>query len=95
MSTTVLILLSGLEAVILVVVLAIALIRIRIRLTTISEGLVTLSRALATVEMAHLSPLQGAVTAINERLSTIVSVLPGIAKKAALVVKMSQEEAST
>lgn len=91
MSTEVLILLSVLEAVLLVVVLAIALTRIRQRLMTISDGLGELGGQLATVESQHLRPLEKLVNDINAPLQTIIAVLPGIAGKAGLVAKKSQE----
>ena len=90
MSTEVLILLSVGDAVALVVVLAIALIRIRQRLTTISEGLGQLGSNLATVESQHLRPLEKLITDINGPLQTIIAALPVIAGKAALVAKKSQ-----
>lgn len=87
MSTNLLILLSIVEAVVLVAVLALALIEIRRRLVTISEGLATLASALVTVETQHLRPLGGALTAINERAGTLLSLLPGVARKAEIVVE--------
>ncbi len=85
MSTTLLILLSVVEAALLVVVLAVALTRIRQRLERISEGLGTLGNALAGVESGHLRPLGAAVAAINKQFEIILSALPGIAAKAAIV----------
>lgn len=90
MSTEVLILLSVAEAVLLVVVLAIALTRIRQRLTNISEGLGTLGGALATVESQHLRPIGPVVAEINAPLQTIIAVFPGIAGKAAAVLRKVQ-----
>lgn len=87
MSTTLLILLSVVEAALLVVVLAVALTRIRQRLTRISEGLAALGGALAGVESAHLRPLGNAVRAINAQFDIILSALPGIAAKAAIVAE--------
>jgi ABC-type sulfate transport system permease subunit len=87
MSTDLLILLSLIETALLVVVLALALTRVRVRLTAISNGLKDLAGALTTVEGQHLRPLTPLVTQINARLQTILSVLPGIAGKAALVVR--------
>jgi hypothetical protein len=86
MSTNLLILLSVIEAVVLVGVLAAALMEIRHRLVQISDGLATLASALVTVETQHLRPLAGALTAINERAGTLLGLLPGIAKKAEVVV---------
>jgi hypothetical protein len=90
MSTALFILLSVVEAVLLVLVLAVALIQVRRRLTTIAEGLGTLGSALATVESQHLRPLAPAVQAINEQLEVIVGALPGIADKAATVAAHSR-----
>jgi hypothetical protein len=87
MSTNLLILLSVLEAVVLVVVLALALIEIRRRLVLISDGLATLASALVTVEGQHLRPLEGALTAINERAGTLLGLLPQVAGKAEIVVE--------
>ena len=86
MSTNLLILLSVIEAVVLVGVLAAALIEINRRLVQISDGLSTLASALVTVETQHLRPLHGALTAINERAGTLLGLLPGIAHKAEVVV---------
>jgi hypothetical protein len=87
MSRTLLIIMSVVEAALLVVVLAVALTRIRQRLTRISEGLGTLGNALAGVESGHLRPLGPAVRAINAQFEIILSALPGIAKKAAIVAQ--------
>lgn len=85
MSTTLLIVLSVAEAVVLVVVLALALIEIRRRLTDVAEGLDTLGSALTEVEAQHLRPLAPAVKAINEQFSGIIALMPGVADKAAIV----------
>jgi cob(I)alamin adenosyltransferase len=87
MSTTLMTALSVAEAVLLAVILAIALRQVARRLTRISSGLSTLAGALATVESQHLSKLSDWVADINRPLSTITGVLPGIAAKAALVVR--------
>lgn len=87
MSTDALVALSVAEAVLLVVVLAIALTRVRQGLTGISTGLTSLAGALATVESQHLRQLGPVVAQINARFATILSVLPGIAAKAAFVVR--------
>jgi hypothetical protein len=88
MSTThVLVLLSVLLAVVVIAVLALALIEVRRRLHAISAGLATLGSALATVEADHLRPLEPAVTAINAQFDVILSALPGIARKAAVVAE--------
>jgi len=81
------IILSIVETVLLVVVLAIALTRVRVRLTATSNGLKALAGALTTVENQHLRPLGTWVANINAPLHTIAGVLPGIAAKAALVVR--------
>jgi uncharacterized protein YoxC len=82
---------SIVEPVLLVVILAIALRQVAKRLTTISAGLGTLGGALATVESQHLRPLAKLVADINGPLATINATLPGIAAKAALVVRKAQE----
>jgi hypothetical protein len=87
MSTTFMTLLSVLEPLLLVVILSIALRQVARRLTTISQGLATLAGALATVESQHLRPLAKFVADINRPLQVISGVLPGIAAKAALVVR--------
>ena len=81
------IILSIVEPVLLVVILAIALRQVAVRLTRISSGLGTLGGALATVESQHLRPLAKLVADINGPLNTINATLPGIAAKAALVVR--------
>jgi hypothetical protein len=86
MSTNLLILLSVVEAVVLITVLALALAEIRRRLVTISDGLSTLASALVTVEAQHLKPLAGLLTAVNERVATLLTLLPGIRDKAQIVV---------
>ncbi len=85
MSTPLLILLSVLEAVLLVVVLAVALIQVERRLTTIANGLNRLGSDLAGIESQHLRPLASLLQAINERLQVIVNMLQPIARKAAIV----------
>jgi len=87
MSTETMIVLSIVETVLLVVVLAVALTRVRQGLSGISGGLTALAGALATVESQHLRQLGAIVGQINDRFSTILSVLPGIAMKAAFVVR--------
>ncbi|MEA2197825.1 MAG: hypothetical protein QOJ25_1876 [Solirubrobacteraceae bacterium] len=87
MSTNLLILLSVVEAVVLIAVLAAALFEIRRRLVLISDGLATLASALVTVEAQHLRPLEGALKAINERAGTLLGLLPVIAGKAEIVVE--------
>jgi hypothetical protein len=78
-------LLSILLAVVVVAVLAAALIEVRRGLRNISQGLATLGDALETVESEHLRPLEPAVKAINAQFDVILSALPGIGAKAAIV----------
>ena len=86
-SNDVLVLLSVLLAIVVVAVLALALIEVRRGLTRISEGLAALGAALEGVEAEHLRPLEGAVKAINAQFEIILSALPGIARKAAIVAE--------
>ena len=79
--------LSVLLAVVVVAVLALALIEVRRGLRNISRDLATLAGALETVESEHLRPLEPAVKAINAQFDTILSALPGIARKAAVVAE--------
>lgn len=83
--------LSVAEAVLVVVVLALALIEIRRRLTRIADGLNTLGSALTTVESEHLRPLARAVEAINDQFSKILGLLPGVADKAAIVAEHARK----
>jgi hypothetical protein len=85
--TDVLVLLSVLLAVVVVAVVAVALIRIRAGLESTSRNLATLAGALETVESEHLRPLEPAVRAINAQFDVIVSAMPGIAAKAAVVAE--------
>jgi len=88
MSTNdVLVLLSVVLAVVVVAVLALALIEVRRGLTRISEGLAALGAALEGVEAEHLRPLEPAVKAINAQFDVILSALPGIGSKAAIVAE--------
>jgi len=87
MSTELMIALSYAEAVLLVVVLAVGLTQVRRRLTAISDGLGALGGALATVQSQHLRPLRQMVLNINEPLKVAAGALPGIAAKAAFVVR--------
>jgi hypothetical protein len=86
-----LIALSVAEAVLVVVVLALALIEIRRRLTRIADGLNTLGSALTAVESEHLRPLARAVEAINDQFSKILGLLPGVADKAAIVAEHARK----
>jgi hypothetical protein len=79
--------LSLLLAVVVIAVLAVALIEVRTRLRNISTGLATLADALETVESEHLKPLRPAVEAINAQFDVILSALPGIGAKAAVVAE--------
>jgi uncharacterized protein YoxC len=74
-------------AIVVVAVLAAALIEVRRGLRSISGGLDTLAGALEGVEAEHLRVLEPAVTAINAQFDTILSALPGIAAKAAVVAE--------
>jgi hypothetical protein len=91
MSTSLLIVLSVLEAVVVIVVLALALIEIRRRLERIAHGLETLGSALGTVESEHLRPLGPAVLAINRGFDRIIALMPGVADKAAIVAAYARE----
>jgi hypothetical protein len=86
-STTALIVLSVVLAVVVIAVLALALIEIRRGLTRIAVGLAALDTALKGVESDHLQPLGPAVRAINEQFDIILGALPGIARKAAVVAE--------
>lgn len=85
--THALVILSVVLAVVVVAVLATALIQVRRGLASISEGLSTLAGALEGVEAEHLKPLEPAVKAINSQFDIILSALPGIAAKAAVVAE--------
>ena len=87
MSTDTLTVLTVVLAVVVIAVLAVALILIRRGLQEISDGLGTLRSALEDVESQHLRPLEGAVKAINAQFDVILSALPGIARKAAVVAE--------
>ncbi len=87
MSTSTLVILSVLLALIVIAVLALALVEVSSRLHSISGNLATLAGALETVEAEHLRPLEPAVQAINAQFDVILSALPGIAAKAAVVAE--------
>jgi len=87
MNTDTYVVLSVVLALVVILVLAVALIRVRKGLTAISEGLAALRDALAGVEAEHLRPLEPAVKAINAQFDVILSKLPGIARKAAIVAE--------
>ena len=74
-------------AVVVIAVLAVALIEVRRGLRNIATGLTTLAGALEGVESEHLRPLEPAVKAINAQFDIILSALPGIAAKAAVVAE--------
>ena len=74
-------------AAVVVAVLAVALIEVRRGLRRISAGLATLAGALESVESEHLRPLEPAVKAINAQFEVILSALPGIGAKAAVVAE--------
>jgi hypothetical protein len=74
-------------AVLVIVVLAVALVEVRTRLANIASGLATLAGALESVENEHLKPLEPAVKAINAQFDVILSALPGIGAKAAVVAE--------
>ena len=79
--------LSILLAVVVIAVLAAALIEVRRGLRQISTNLNTLAGALEGVEAEHLKPLEPAVKAINAQFDIILSALPGIGAKAAVVAE--------
>jgi hypothetical protein len=87
MSTTALVILSVLLALVVVGVLAVALVEVQRRLASISGNLATLAGALETVESEHLRTLEPSVRAINAQFDTILSALPGIAGKAKVVAE--------
>jgi hypothetical protein len=86
-STDTLIVLTVLLAVVVVAVLAAALIEVRRRLRSAAQNLATLAGALETVESEHLRTLEPSVKAINAQFDTILSALPRIAAKAAVVAE--------
>jgi len=87
MSRDLMILFSFLEPVLLVLILGVALFQVARRLNIISQGLADLGGMLAMVESTHLRPLPKLVADVNGPLNTIAATLPGIAAKAALVVR--------
>jgi len=74
-------------AVVVVLVLASSLIVIRRSLGNTSQTLGVLAEALEGVEAEHLRPLEDHVNAINAQFDIILSALPGIARKAAVVAE--------
>jgi hypothetical protein len=87
MSTSTLIVLSVILALIVIGVLALALIEVQRRLASTSGNLATLAGALEMVESEHLRTLEPSVRAINAQFDTILSALPGIAAKAKVVAE--------
>jgi uncharacterized protein YoxC len=87
MSTHVLVILSVALAAVVILALAVTLILVRRGLESISGNLSALAGALEGVESDHLRPLEPAVKAINAQFDTILSALPGIAAKAAIVAE--------
>jgi hypothetical protein len=87
MSHDTLVFLSVLLAVIAVAVVALALIDVRAKLKSTAANLAALAGALETVESEHLRPLEPSVKAINAQFDVILSALPGIGKKAAVVAE--------
>jgi uncharacterized protein YoxC len=87
MSTHVLVILSVALAAVVILALAVTLILVRRGLESISGNLSALAGALEGVESEHLRPLEPAVKAINAQFDTILSALPGIAAKAAIVAE--------
>jgi hypothetical protein len=85
--THALVILSVVLAAVVVAVLAVALIQVRRGLQSVSQNLDTLAGALEGVESEHLRPLEPAVKAINAQFDIILSALPGIASKAAIVAE--------
>ena len=84
---TTLVVLTVALIVVVIAVLAYALIVVSRGLARISAGLATLAGALEGVEKEHLRRLEPAVQAINAQFDIILSALPGIARKAAIVAE--------
>jgi hypothetical protein len=87
MSTHAFVAISVVLAVVVIAVLAGALILVRRGLESTATTLATLAGALESVESEHLRPLEPAVKAINAQFDVILSALPGIASKAAIVAE--------
>jgi uncharacterized membrane protein len=87
MSTHALVIISCVIALVVIAALAAALVLVRRGLASTSANLTTLAGALEGVEAEHLRPLEPAVQAINAEFDIIVSALPGIAAKAAIVAE--------
>lgn len=84
MSSTLLVLLSVVEAVLLVAVLALALIKIRIGLLKVAGHLTVLAELVDAVE-ADLRLINPTVPQVNAPLRDIVAALPSIASMAETV----------
>ena len=84
-STHLLVLLSVVLAAVVITVVAVALILVRRALESASQTLATLAGALEGVEQSHLRGLETSVQAINAQFDEILSVLPGVASKGAVV----------
>ncbi len=90
MSTThVLVLLSVLLAAVVIGVLAVALFLVQRGLASVSENLTTLAGALEGVESTHLRGLESSVQAINAQFDSVLGLIPGIGRKAAIVAERS------
>ncbi|MDQ6607514.1 MAG: hypothetical protein M3Z06_13325 [Actinomycetota bacterium] len=89
MSTTSLILLSILEAVVLVAVLGLALLLIRARLQTIAHQLAALAEGVNTVS-THLGLIAPTAPKINAPLHEIVGALPTIAEMAETLAERAE-----
>ena len=90
MSTSLLIVLSVAEAVVLVVVLALALIEIRRRLSSIASDRSSpyLGAARSMVEEEHLRPLRARGSKSSTRSSScIIGLMPSVARKAAVIAE--------
>jgi len=84
-SVHVLVLLSVVLAAVVIAALATALLLVRHGLEATSAGLATLAGALEGVESEHLRGLEASVTATNAQFDAVLNLIPGIAKKAAIV----------
>jgi len=84
-STHLLVLVRVVLAAVVIAVVAVALILIRRALESTSQTLATLAGALEGLQQTHLHGLEESVNAINKQFDEILSVLPGVASKAAVV----------
>ena len=87
MSHDTLVVLTLVLVAVVVAALAGSLFIVRRSLHSTSESLATLAGALETVEAEHLRGLESSVTAINAQFDVILSALPGIGRKAAVVAE--------